>query len=71
MKFVPYLADLTQRLQELKKNNIRIWSTSQEKCLTNSKKRANKPTFLMPYNPAKNTKVSADASYGLGAVIVQ
>ena len=69
-KFSSLLAELSQPLKLLEKDNVRIWDTQQEEAFTQVMEELCKPTILSPYNPYAETKLTADASsYGLGAVL--
>jgi len=72
-KFSPNLASLTQPLHELlSKNQAWLWDASQEQAFSSVKAELSKLTTLTLYDPAAETKISADASsYGLGVVLLQ
>ena len=71
-KFSPRLAELSQPLRELLSTKRQwLWSSSQEQAFKQVKKELSHPTVLALYNRQASSKVSSDASYGLGAVLVQ
>ena len=72
-KFSPNLASLTQPLRELlSKNQVWLRGASQEQAFLSVKAELSKPMTLTLYNPAAETKISADtSSYGLGAFLLQ
>ena len=72
-KFSAKLATLTQPLRELlSKKNTWLWGATQDHAFDQVKAEISKPTTLALYNPAADSKISADASsYGLGAVLLQ
>ena len=62
-KFIPNLAQLTQPLRELlSKNKAWLWGHAQQEAFVRVKVELSKPTILTLYDPAKDLKVSADAS---------
>ena len=72
-KFSKNIAEFTKPLRELlSKKCSWHWGHTQDQAFANIKSELSKPTILTLYDPAKETKITADASsYGLGAVIMQ
>jgi hypothetical protein len=72
-KFSANLASLTQPLRELlSKKSTWLWGEAQNDAFEQVKEEISKPTTLALYDPAADSKISADASsYGLGAVLLQ
>ena len=72
-KFSKNIAEFTKPLRELlSKKCSWHWGHTQDQAFANIKSELSRPTILTLYDPAKETKVTADASsYGLGAVIMQ
>ena len=72
-KFIPCSAELMKPLTELLSSKRSFqWGPNQSKAFDKIKETLTKPSILTLYDPAADTKVSADASsFGLGAVILQ
>ena len=70
-RFTPNLAELTQPLRELlSKTATWSWGPPQEQAFTRVKEELSKATTVAHYNPNAPTKILADVSYGLGAVLL-
>ena len=72
-KFSPNLADLSHPLRQLlSTKNAWVWGPEQEAAFSLVKAELTKPSVLVLYNPAAETKITADSSsFGLGAVLMQ
>ena len=72
-KFSFHLSELTYPLRQLlSAKNVWTWSPMLDKAFSAVKDALTKPTVLVTYSPAAETKVSADAScHSLGAVLLQ
>ena len=69
-KFSPNIAELTKPLRDLLSvKNSWVWGSSQIDAFNKVKDELTSPPVLAWYNPAAETKITADASaYGLRAV---
>ena len=72
-KFLPNLASRTQALRSLlKKNSQWVWDQNQEREFQDMKKALSSAPILVYYDPAKEHKISSDASKsGIGTVLLQ
>jgi len=72
-KFSPSIAELTKPLRELlSTKNTWTWGSSQTDAFNKVKDELTSPPVLAWYNPAAETKLSADASaYRVGAMLLQ
>lgn len=71
-KFSAQLAEKTKPLWELlSTRNHWVWGTSQQQAFDNMKADLSSSQILGLYDAKRPTYVSADASYGLGAVLKQ
>ena len=72
-KFAEHLADKTKPLRDLmQKGSQWIWAPPQELAFQEMKSSLTKAPILALYDPNRETKISADASFfGLGGVLLQ
>ena len=71
-KFSPNIAEISKPLRELLSvKRAWLWGPEQDRAFKALKQELVKPTVLALYNTTARSKVSADASFGLGAVLLQ